>query len=68
MLGLGLGHRDLYMTRDGAVNEPYLPKPMILWASPKRPGRTPHYPFILFSQSEQIVFLNLNKNSKFEQI
>jgi hypothetical protein len=62
MLGLGLGHRDLYMTRGGAVNGPHLPKPMIMWASPKRPGPSALFPFFFFfSQSEQIVFLNLKK-------
>jgi hypothetical protein len=66
MLGLGFGHRDLYMTRGGAVNGPHLPKPMILWASPKRPSPSAFFPF--FSHFEQIVFLNLNKKSKFKQI
>jgi hypothetical protein len=54
------------MTRGGAVNGPHLPKPMIMWASPKRPSPSALFPF--FSHSEQIVFLNLNKKSKFKQI
>jgi hypothetical protein len=47
-LGLGLGHQDFYMTRDSAVNGPHLPKPIILWASPKQPSTTAIFSFILF--------------------